>query len=426
MTVQIDIPSTDETGRVFLTWVPVKATARVVNGAGGDAPVEITLRSAGTAGGLVFDTERTDTGKGTLRLSLPGDGTPASFWIAGEFGKPSVNFGDAVVQAVDAGGNVVGSKDLMVRIRKNAVTLSNAERDRFLAALGTLNARGQGPYNTYLQMHVAGTLAEMHGNVAFPPWHRAYVLDLERGLQDIDSTVTVPYWRFDQPAPSLFTAAFMGQPTTTGRVHFVPGHALENWRAANVNGITRTPLFNINTAPTSVISEIATINLGDDYDPFQTDEDNGFENHPHNHAHVTFRGPIRVPSTAVQDPMFFLLHCNVDRLWAKWQWIKHHTSFNDAGAFAPDSQDPDRIGYRLTDTMWPWNGDTEDPRPSFAPGNGFTKSTLTRAPGDQPRVQDLLDYQAVAGGDHLGFGYDDVPFELPPTVVAGGGEPPQP
>jgi len=99
---------------------------------------------------------------------------------------------------------------------------------------------------------------------------------------------------------------------------------------------------------------------------------------------------------------------------------------NDAGAFAPDSQDPDRIGYRLTDTMWPWNGDTEDPRPSFAPGNGFTKSTLTRAPGDQPRVQDLLDYQAVAGGDHLGFGYDDVPFELPPTVVAGGGEPPQP
>jgi hypothetical protein len=49
------------------------------------------------------------------------------------------------VQATDDNtGSQVGSKAAMVRIRKNAQTLSIPERDRFLAALGALNAQGQG------------------------------------------------------------------------------------------------------------------------------------------------------------------------------------------------------------------------------------------------------------------------------------------
>jgi tyrosinase len=430
MNVEIDIPGADPQGRVFLTWVPIQATAKVVNGPGGAGTVSVTLRSVGTGGGLVFDTARTDHGTGSLGINLPGDGTPAPFWIAGEFGKPSSDFGDAVVQAVASDGSVVGSKAAMVRIRKNAATLGATERDRFLAALGTLNGRGQGPYGTYLDMHVADTLDEMHGNVAFPPWHRAYVLDLERALQNIDATVTVPYWRFDQPAPSLFIAAFMGQSTGTGRVQFTPGHPLENWVAANISGVTRTLGFDVNGKPSRLIDETATMALGDDYDPFQNGDFQarrpGFEINPHNRAHTSFGAPINNPATAVQDPLFFMLHCNVDRLWAKWQWFKHRTDFHDAGAFAPDPQQPDRPGYSLGDTMWPWNGVTGDPRPSTAPGNGFTKSPLTPAPGAQPRVQDMLDYQALSGGDYLGFGYDDVPFQLPPTLVAGGGGAPQP
>jgi len=405
VTVEINIPSADEQGRVFLTWVPVKATARVTSGGAG--PVGITLRSAGTVG-LVFDRVRSDHGTATLHLDLPGDGTPTSFWVAGEFGKPSSNFGDAAVQAVATDGSVLGSTAAMVRIRKNAATLSAPERDRFLTAIGTLNARGQGPYGTFLDMHVSRTLNEMHGNVAFPPWHRGYVLDLERALQDIDSTVTLPYWRFDQPAPSLFTAAFMGQSTNTGRVQFTPGHPLENWVTVNRPGITRSLRFRIN-APANVIDEAATMGLGNDYDPFQTDEDQGFEIDPHGTAHTSFGGPINNPATAVQDPLFFMLHCNVDRLWAKWQWVKHHTDANGAGSFAPDPQQPNRIGYRLRDTMWPWNGDTNPPRPSTAP--------LTAAPGTQPKLQDMFDYQALVGGDYLGFGYDDVPFELPAAVA---------
>jgi tyrosinase len=418
MNVVIDIPGADPQGRVFLTWTPVQATARVVNG-GGAGTTNVTLRSAGTGGGLVFDTTRSHQGQESLPISLSGDGTAAPFWIAGEFGKPSSEYADAVVQAVDDNsGSVLGSKAVMVRVRKDAQTLGAAERDRFLAALGTLNGQGQGAYKDFREMHLDATTREMHGNVGFPPWHRAYVLDLERALQNIDPTVTVPYWRFDQPAPDVFTSTFMGEDGGAGLVQLTPGHPLEHWWTDGQLGIVRQLLFPSN-GPARVISELATLRLGKTYDPFQTDPRKRFELNPHGAAHTSFSGPISVIDTAVRDPLFFMLHANVDRLWAKWQWVYHHTAFTDPGAYAPPS--PPRIGHNLGDTMWPWNGITTSPRPSTAPGGPFPRSPVVPAPSPQPKVQDMFDYQAVGGGDHLGFAYDDVPFQLPPTVIAGPG-----
>jgi tyrosinase len=265
-------------------------------------------------------------------------------------------------------------------------------------------------------MHVSATTAEMHGNVGFPPWHRAYVLDLERALQNIDPTVTVPYWRFDQPAPAVFTPEFMGLAgSSSGLVRFTPGHALENWWTDGQLGIVRVLRFSLN-GPANVIDEASTLALGDNYDPFETDETNGFEIDPHGTAHTSFSGPINRIPTAVRDPLFFMLHANVDRLWAKWQWFYHHTDPGGVGAYAPPS--PPRIGHNLSDTMWPWNGITTPPRPSTAPGGPFISSPVTPAPGLMPKVRDMFDYQGVGSGDQLGFAYDDVPFELPPTVVA--------
>jgi tyrosinase len=417
MSVQIDfIKGVDPQGRVFLTWVPVQATARLVGGSTGTA-VDVILKSAGTVGGLVFDTVRSDLGTPSLTLSLPGDGQPVSFWVAGEFQKPSSAYGDAVVQATDrTTGEVLGSKAVMVRIRKNAQTLPAPERDRYLATLGTLNAQGQGAYRDFRDIHSRAGDREMHGNVGFLPWHRAYVLDLERALQAIDASVTLPYWRFDQPAPALFTRDFMGESDPNDRVLFKPGHALEHWRTDNDSGITRGLRFAVN-APANVISETQTIGLGGQTGIYSTFR--GMEGNPHGSAHVSFIGPINAPSTAVKDPLFFMLHANIDRLWAKWQWIKHRENSTDPNAYQPPPNG--RIGHNLGDTMWPWNGDMTSPRPTTAPGGPFPNTASTPAPGPTPKVENMLDYQAVIGGDLLGFGYDDVPFDLPPTVVAGGG-----
>ena len=410
MNVEIRIPGADALGRVFLTWTPVAVTARVVKPVGA-APIRVTLRNVGAGGRVRFATTRTHLGTPTLALNLPSSGAPVRFFVAGEFGRPSVNLGDAVIEARRTGtANVLGRVRVTVRVRKNAQTLTPAERDRLVAAFGTLNGGGAGRFRDFRDMHVGEASAEAHGNVGFLPWHRAYLLDLERELQAIDPSVTLPYWRFDQAAPNVFAREFMGVPNAVGRVEFTAGHPFNTWRTDGALGITRVPGFPPGSAPGGLRTELETIALGGPapsatYASFDTMEGN-----PHGSAHTRFGGFISSVPSAARDPLFFLLHCNVDRLWAKWQWIHRRTDPAEARAFAPAA--PDRIGHRLPDTMWPWNGSTTAPRPSTAPGGTLAPSRSTTAPGLTPIVRAMIDYQAVAGGAPLGFSYDDVPFEL--------------
>jgi tyrosinase len=378
---------------------------------GDNAPIDVTLQNAGAGGQLVFDSARTDQGSSTLALALPADGTPVDFWIAGAFQQPSLADGDAVVEAVGTGAaGVLGSKAVMVRIRKNAETLTAAERDRFLAAFGILNGSGASGFGDFRDMHLQSTVREAHGNVGFLPWHRAYLLDLERELQAIDPSVALPYWRFDLPAPKVFSRQFMGVPDTVGRVQFSVGHALSAWRTDGQLGITRSMGFAVGAAPIGLRTEAQTLALGG---PAPTAAYGAFdvmEGNPHGSAHTSFGGFISSIGTAARDPLFFMLHNNVDRLWAKWQWLNQRTDPADPNAFAPAS--PARIGHNLGDTMWPWNGITLPPRPSTAPGGGLAPSIVTSAPGSTPTVGNMLDFQGVGGVTALGFAYDDVPFEL--------------
>ena len=410
MQVELDIPSADAAGRVFLTWTPVQATARLAQ-ADDASPVQVTLRGRSSGGRVQFATTRTHVGTPELQLTLPANGTKVSFFVAGVFGQPSKALDDGAVQVRVAGGApVVAEKKVTVRIRKDATKMTGPERDRFLTALGTFNNRGTGRFRDFYEMHVSGTLDESHGNVGFLSWHRAYLLDLERELQAIDPSVTLPYWRFDRAAPSLFTPAFLGRSDATGRVSFTPGHPLEGWRTAGVPGITRAAGFPISQAPPGLRTENATIALGG---PAPNAQYGGFvamEINPHGFAHTSFTGLIRNPATSPRDPLFFLLHGNVDRLWAKWQWFHRRTDPANPSAFAPALNN--RIGHRLSDTMWPWNNNTAPPRPATAPGGTLAPSTVTTAPGPSPTVRSMLDHQAVGGGAPLGFAYDDVPFEV--------------
>src|SRR4029450_4890571 len=89
-------------------------------------------------------------------------------------------------------------------------------------------------------MHVSAADLEEHGNVGFLPWHRAYILDLERELQAIDPSVALPYWRFERPAPNLLTRQVMGVSNAVDRVEFTAGHPFGTWRTDGALGITRS------------------------------------------------------------------------------------------------------------------------------------------------------------------------------------------
>ena len=209
MTVELVLPNADAMGRVFLTWTPVPRKR-------GSSTRRATFLSASRSAmwdRRAFGSQRTRThlGTPTLSLSLPASGAPVGFFVAGEFGKPSLELGDAVIEARGAGASVSSARRLSpfasARTRRHS---PRRERDRFLAALGTLNGGGSGRFRDFRDMHVMAAINEAHGNVGFLPWHRAYLLDLERELQAIDPSVTLPYWRFDRPAPNVFKRRFMG------------------------------------------------------------------------------------------------------------------------------------------------------------------------------------------------------------------------
>ncbi len=118
------------------------------------------------------------------------------------------------------------------------------------------------------------------------------------------------------------------------------------------------------------------------YDDFRPDLES-----PHGSAHVWVGGWMGNVPTAPRDPTFFLLHCNVDRLWA--EWIHQHQSDPGFEAFSPAST--------LNSSMWPWNGTA----PATPP---WDTAPETRRPAD------VLDHRA------LGYFYDTIDPECRPII----------
>jgi tyrosinase len=53
-------------------------------------------------------------------------------------------------------------------------------------------------------------------------------------------------------------------------------------------------------------------------------------------------------STSPNDPIFFLHHCNIDRLWSEWQ------QQNPTVGYVPNIGGPQ--GHNINDPMEPWKG----------------------------------------------------------------------
>jgi len=421
---QITINGNPSLDSNYINWSPVPAQVQLVDLAGATSVLAVRLRNQNPSQGgqVVFFPPFPGPGPGDhgwdeIILALPHDGTPVPFSIAGKFGKPSVADKDAAIEVVDAStGNVLSVTPLMVRVRKNANRLTDGERQRFLSALALLNAAstgGVGGFADYANVHTDAGFQEAHGADGFLPWHRAFLLDLERELQAIDPSVSLPYWRFDEPAPNLFTRAFLGVPNpTTGTLEFDTGNPLQFLSPP----IWRVPGFDTATQPAWVIGEAATMQLGPVFASYRF-----MEGDPHGSAHTSFSGLISSIGTAARDPLFFMLHANVDRLWAKWQWYLHRFDMTSADTytFLGMAGDPGatRVGHNLRDTMWPWNQITGtggfDDRPPTAPGGNLPLSRVVNFPSLTPAVGDMIDYQGILQpANRLGFDYDDVPFDF--------------
>ena len=419
MAIEIRINDSLDPKARYITYAASSCQIRQTPAAAG-LTVTLSSKAAVTGGGeAVFYANRAvgAAPTATLTLTLPAAGTWVKFGLGGKAGKPSVNDRDCLLVATAGTTNV--SVPLMVRVRKNANKLTAGERDRFLLALAKLNsaaAPATSAYQTLRNMHVTAANGEEHSGPHFLPWHRSYLLDLERQLQAIDPSVSMHYWRFDEPARNVFSRSFMGEtrrsPGTASFVVLDPANPLVAWVTDSTPGILRSASFDTLTqaAPGvpgfALLNQAQTLALGPAYAAFS-----GMEGSPHGAAHVSFNGWVSSIPTAPKDPLFFMLHANVDRLWALWQWMNRRTNPDDVNTYTPQNRD----GRRLNDTMWPWNGVITAPRPNFAPGTGMLASPQTATPGTKPTVRNMIDYHGSRVGlplDWIGFSYDDVPFEF--------------
>ena len=110
----------------------------------------------------------------------------------------------------------------MICVRRNANQLSDKAREDFLFALAKLNGiqvdadptpgPGRGIYVTdFVAMHVEGAIAVLNMEIHTLCLGTASICWIWKGSSKrLGPAVTLPYWRFDQPAPNLFTEDFMG------------------------------------------------------------------------------------------------------------------------------------------------------------------------------------------------------------------------
>ena len=225
--------------------------------------------------------------------------------------------------------------------RKNLASLTPAERTAFVNAILALQASGG--YQKYVTMH-QGALGHGHGGPAFFPWHREYLRRFEDELQAIDSTVNLPYW--DWTVANLNATGtesliwrddFMGGPGDPGNNFALTTGPFAGW------GLRRNAFdrFQFPGGGGPIASAMAAL----DYSTFRTIEG------PHGGAHVWVGGNVGNAAIAPGDPVFWLIHANVDRLWAEWTvnhtgdpgWVQYQpTTGGPTGAALPTA--PGAVG----------------------------------------------------------------------------------
>lgn len=257
-------------------------------------------------------------------------------------------------------------------VRRSIYSLSPTELQRLAAAFNTLKSNGtyQRFANTHMQAMNTFTPPNdpstfrnaAHRGPAFLPWHRGLVWEFEQELRKVDPTVSLPYWPFEQDAstanagqiPRLFSAAYIGSDGNRNQSNRVTDGPFASWGIIRMIG--RDPQ-GLPTLPTQ--AEVNTLLQYNNYDSAPYDESSsGFRNgiegwigtngqvSGHNRVHLYVGGDMAVTFTganSVNDPAFWLLHADIDRIW--WEWQQAHGQNN----YQPTSGGP--TGHNLNDIM---------------------------------------------------------------------------
>lgn len=250
-----------------------------------------------------------------------------------------------------------------MNIRKNIGKMTPAEKAAYVNAILALkadttssrpaaaNAAGaRNRYDVYVWIH-SMVMNGAHKGAAFTPWHREFLRQFELDLQLVSGNprMTIPYWdcvkdRTSSDSGYPFTANFMGgmgtgsdNRVTTGAFAASAGWALNvisgqatGARRDNTTYLRRKTGQNPNQLPETPDLNMALTRTVYDATPFVEGGNRPssstiassfrkiLEYSLHNGPHEWIGGNM-MPHTSPNDPIFYLHHSNMDRIWAIWQ-----------------------------------------------------------------------------------------------------------
>ncbi len=174
---------------------------------------------------------------------------------------------------------------------------------------------------------------QAHFNAAnepfFLPWHRMYVCYFENIVRKIlgDPSFTLPYWNYTVPAGYRLPPEFRMQNDPTFGSLFRPNRkAVVNAGQPIFNGMPGGVASDLSAAPALAENSYLPVGVQQGFNQ-QLD----FGLHGNIHVFVgNSQGMGQVP-WAANDPIFWMHHCNIDRIWVSWNAAAGHTNPNTAG-----------------------------------------------------------------------------------------------
>ncbi len=241
--------------------------------------------------------------------------------------------------------------------------------NRFFA--GTRTDSPPGGVSHWFKQDEIHQATHVHQGPEFLAWHRELVNRFEIMLRQVDDRLSLHYWDWTRDATPLFTNTFMGSATGDAgdpwlaAGFYVPGadpYRADAFDPAHNNPAdpprTLTRNYSGGTFPASTDTDI--VNAPD----YQTMRD--LLESAHDSAHGLIGGTLNDPHISFRDPIVFLLHSNVDRLFARWQTDPAHTDRLDPNlVYGTESAD-------MNVNVEPWStghGEFHDIRPWSAPEN---------------------------------------------------------
>lgn len=190
------------------------------------------------------------------------------------------------------------------RVRRGASSLSATSDDVVAFGEGMALMKRRGDARSWSRQNSIHARNGQHNNGLFLPWHRLQLAHLERIIAGLTghASFAMPYWdaQEHQTLPSWITA---------------PDALL--YERQRARGVDTLDFAAARWARSPHVARLAS----DGFETFAGLLPSGagmVEGYGHNFIHELVGGLMKRLVTAANDPIFWLHHANVDRVWATW------------------------------------------------------------------------------------------------------------